>query len=218
MTTENKIMVRGDNETLTWTYSGDLTARKIIFVAKANRTLTTARSIQRMNTVAGGGNTQLTVSYSSTTGLSTITVLLQPTLTAQLTAKDYWYDITSEDASDSDDHETILQGKFTLIGDVQSPYDGAVVVGSLTPNKKITFYVETSDDVAKLSSYGWTTVPTAVINEGVVTITSSGSEFIVGKTRIFSTNGNINYPAPTTSEIVITVLEGEYPFTIDIWV
>src|SRR3990167_602531 len=203
MTTENKIMVRGDNETVIWTVSGDISARKIIFVAKTNRLLTTSRTIERKNTAAGGGDTQLTVAYSAVTLFSTITVLLQPSITSQLLAKDFWYDITSEDASDSDDHETILQGKFTLIGDVQSPYDGNLIVGILTANKKITFYVTNANTVAKVESYGWTTVPTAVASGGVITITSADSEFIVGKTRMFFTNNNVNYPAPTVSSIVI---------------
>lgn len=220
MTTENKIMVRGDNETLTWTYSGDLTARKLVFVVKANRTLTTARTIERKNVAAGGGATQLSASYSAETGLTTISVYMLPNLTSQLVAKDYWYDITSEHATTSDDHETILQGKFTLQGDVQTPYDSSVVVGELMANKFITFYVTNANTVAEVSgkAFGWTTNPTAVASGGVITVTSSESEFIVGKTRIFPTNSNINYPAPTTSSIVITVLEAEYPFSFDVWV
>lgn len=217
MTTENKIMVRGDNETLTWTYSGDHSARKVIFVVKANRTLTTARTIERKNLTAGGSNTQMTVTYSSTTGLSTITVFITPALTSQLTAKDYWYDITSEDASDSDDHETILQGKFTLQGDVQSPYDAATVIGALTPSKKISFYVADADTITKLSSSGWTITPTAVASSGIFTITSSGGEFTSGKTKLFPTLLDINWTFPDENTCVITGT-GTYPFSFDMWV
>jgi len=217
MTNENKILMRGDYEALTWTYSGDHSARKVIFVVKANRTLTTARTIERKNLTAGGSNTQMTVTYSPTTGLSTITVFLTPALTSQLTAKDYYYDITSEGASDSDDHETIIQGKFVVQGDVQSPYDASTVVGALTPSKKISFYVADADTITKLSSSGWTITPTAVASSGTFTITSSGGEFTSGKTKLFPTLLDINWTYPDENTCVITGT-GTYPFSFDMWV
>lgn len=219
MTTENKIMVRGDNETLTWTYAGDHSARKVIFVVKTNRILTTARSIQRKNTAAGGGNTQLTVAYSATTGLSTIVVLLQPSLTSQLAAKDYWYDITSEHASDPDDHETILQGKFTLQGDVQTPFDGNLIIGDLMANKFIEFYVTNANTIVEVSgkAFGWTSKPTAGGSGGVFDIISADDEFIVGKTKIFPTNWNVNWTPPTVGEFQITAQAGDYPFSFEVW-
>lgn len=128
MTRENKELVRGDKQSLVFTYSGDLSARKLIFVMKASRSLTASRLIEKKNTAAGGGDTELTATYSASTGLTTITVIILKANTSALSAQTYYYDITSEAAGDAADHTTILTGKAYLIADVQTPTDGSVVI------------------------------------------------------------------------------------------
>lgn len=124
MTQEHKSNVRGDKTTLTWTVSGDISGRKIIWVLKSTKELGSDRLITKKNTLAGGGDSQLTAVYSAVTLLTTITVYLLTTDTYDLVSKKYYYDITSESDSDSADHITILYGDHIIIADVQNPLDG----------------------------------------------------------------------------------------------
>ena len=123
--TYNKQIVRGDKAEITWTYSSDISSYEIIFVVKASRDAAAGefsnRLIQKKNTVAGGSDSQLTAVYSTQT---TITVKLLPEDTQDLQAKTYYYDIIKRDHADTTDSRTIFSGNFTLIADVQTPFDG----------------------------------------------------------------------------------------------
>lgn len=176
MSAQNRILLRGDYSALTWEYSGDLRDRKIIFVVKAKRELSAVRVIERKNTNAGGSNSQLKVDYTSSINISTITVYLTPLLTAYLTAKDYYYDITSESPTDSNDHITIFHGKFILQHDIQSPYDGATVpvidtslIRHVYPGQSVadviaSFSDEASDKVYSILIYNGATMGDNFVN------------------------------------------------------
>lgn len=122
MTITDKQAKRGDKEDFTFVVSGDISARKIIFVVKESQELGSDRLIEKKNTAAGGGDTQLTAVYAEPD--TTITVKKVPTDDYDLKAKKYYYDITSEDASDNTDHTTIIGGDWVLLRDVQNPLDG----------------------------------------------------------------------------------------------
>ena len=122
---QDREIPRGDYIELPFFVPGDHTARKLIFVIKASTDLTASRLVERKNTVAGGGDTELTATAVRNSTL--ITVKLLKANTQAFTQDEYYFDVTSEHASTSSDHYTVVHGQLTMDLDVQSPYDGAAV-------------------------------------------------------------------------------------------
>ena len=107
---------RGDRRVLEFFYPGDITEDRIKFVVKADRNLTTARLIEKVN---GDGGIDI-----ESSGIYTkISVYLEPADTQALDSADYYYDIIREDPQNSIDYETIYYGLFSVNADVQNPYD-----------------------------------------------------------------------------------------------
>lgn len=122
MIKKNFTIKRGDATQLQLKISGDLTARKLSFVVKADKVLTSARLIQKRNTLFGGGDTQLKAVYAGSTTM--ITIYITKADTQDFAALLYYYDIISQNSSDFTDEITITEGEITVDQDVQTDYDG----------------------------------------------------------------------------------------------
>ena len=110
----NLSYLRGDYQVLTVQVDGDVTDRTLTFVVKADKTVTTARLVEK--------DSELTTWYDE--GITVITIPMLKTYMADLTAKTYYYDILSVDPLDASDSVTIVGGRFVLVADVQTPFDG----------------------------------------------------------------------------------------------
>lgn len=170
----NKEIRRGDQVDLTFILDGDVSSDAIVFIAKRDKTLTSARIIEKKNTVAGGGNTELEVAYSSTNLKSTVTVHILEGNTQALTDEFLYFDIYN-----NTDNETLIHGKMWILADVQSPYDSGSVPSSEIPILNKVIYLEIVDgEITKESYYGFNTNPTATVGEtessDTLTITSDG--------------------------------------------
>lgn len=122
---QNREIYRGDYIPMPFFVPGDHTARKLIFVLKDSTTITDTRLVEKKNTAAGGGDSQITAVAVRDSTL--ITVYILKANTAELTEDEYYFDITSEHASTASDHYTVVRGTISLLQDVQTPTDGAVV-------------------------------------------------------------------------------------------
>jgi hypothetical protein len=109
---------RGDTKTLTFQVSGDVTASALSFVVKADKVITSSRLIQKLNTVAGGSNSEILASYDSEALVTTISVYIEKIDTQDLTKKFYYYDLLVGTSS------TSHYGTLYLEQDVQTDYDG----------------------------------------------------------------------------------------------
>lgn len=185
MTNKDLEHYRSAKQELQFYVAGDITTRKIRFVVKTDRSLTTARLIEKQNAADGGSDAEID---QSTSGIYTvITVTLLPADTEAIAGGNYYYDLETEDAADATDRDTPYWGEFTLIEDVRSIYDGGTppVPQALSLVKSIVWEM-VNGTITKKASVGWTSDPAASHNAGVVTITSSGNELI--DAMIFDTN------------------------------
>jgi len=124
MLKRNYTILRGDPKNLTFTLTGDYSEEKIIFVVKADKVLTSDRLIQKRNTAAGGSDDELTAVYDDEKNKSTFTIKLEKIDTQDFTEEEYYYDITSQPADNSEDPITIASGNLEIEFDVQTDYDG----------------------------------------------------------------------------------------------
>lgn len=187
MTNKDLEHYRGSKQELQFYVAGDITSRKIRFVVKTDRSLTTARLVEKQNTADGGSDSEISQLAS---GIYTvITVTLLPADTEAIAGGDYYYDLETEDASDDTDRDTPYWGEFRLLEDVRSIYDGGTppVPQALSLVKGIIWEM-VNGTITKLASSGWTADPVATHNAGVVTITSSGNELLDAMT--FDSNNN----------------------------
>lgn len=156
----NKQIQRGDMVDLEFTIDGDLSAKKVVFIAKYNKDFASPRLIEKKNMPAGGGDTELEISYTS--GVSTITVHLLAGNTQILNVDYIHFDIFN--ATDS---ETLVYGRLFLIADVQTPYDSGSVPSSVLPILNKAIYLVIEDGVITTESYyGFDENPTVAVVEG----------------------------------------------------
>jgi len=120
-----RTMYRGDTTTLTFIVEGDHTARKLAFIAKKGKDLVNPRIITKKNTLDSGGDDQLlaTLIEVTTPDKTKLEVFILPVNTNALTIPKLYFDITSTDADDSEDVETVATGVIVLVEDVSSYYD-----------------------------------------------------------------------------------------------
>jgi len=107
---------RGTKGTVLIQLSGDHTGRELIFVVKETSELTANRIIEKKKSLS-----EITAVYDSDVDTTDITVQIEAEDTADLTAANYPWDI---DSVSTDDVKTPDGGYFTLLGDVQTPFDG----------------------------------------------------------------------------------------------
>ena len=109
----NITIKRNTAQTLTWTKTGDYSGDTIEFTVKADRSLTSARAIDK------------TASVSVSSGVSTFTVSLVPSDSASLSADLYYYDLRVE--TSSTDRESLFDGLAYLDKSVRNDTDGSSV-------------------------------------------------------------------------------------------
>lgn len=162
---QNKEIKRGDDVDLVFTVDIDYSSEGIIFIAKRDKTLTSARIIEKKNTIAGGSDTELEVSATS------ITVHLLEGNTQASEDEFLYFDIYN-----NTDNETLFHGKMWILADVQSPYDSGSLPSSELPILNKSIYIEIVDEViTKESYYGFDTDPVASVpSTDELTITSDG--------------------------------------------
>lgn len=100
---------RGDPKTLVITLKGDYSAKTFLFGAKVDRQQTSDRIIE----------VTPTASYNSETDITTISIQLAETDTADRTENYLEYDLIN-----LTDNKTECTGRLYLEGDVITPYDG----------------------------------------------------------------------------------------------
>lgn len=162
---QNKEIRRGDDVDLVFTTNIDYSTKKIVFIAKRDKTLTSARIIEKKNTLAGGGDAELEVSDDA------ITVHILEGNTQALTDEYLYFDIFNDT-----DNETLFHGKLWILADVQSPYDSGGMPSSTIPilNKAI-YLVITDEEITTESYYGFDTDPTSDVPQtDQIVITSDG--------------------------------------------
>jgi len=129
---------RGDPIILSLQVNGDITAYKIIFVAKLSTDISAERLIEKKNSVAGG--TDIETTYAD--GVTQIDISLTSDDTNYLTTFRLFYDITQQISDDSLEPETIAEEEIRLTADVQTPFDGWAI-----PNYTTRFQLVNAQDL-----------------------------------------------------------------------
>ena len=117
-------MYRGELKTLTLIVDGDWTARKAEFVARVSRELGADQYIVKQNTLAGGGDDQITetLNDSVTPNKTIFEVYLEPADTENISLQKLYFDFDSQDPDDLLDNRTLVTGVLYINPDVNSPY------------------------------------------------------------------------------------------------
>lgn len=122
-------IVRGDPVELTYFVNGkDVTAYKLIFVCKADTTLTGNRLIEKKNIAAGGDATQITAALVGADTIITVKILAIDT--QAFANAEYYIDVTYQPADSSTSQITCAKGILTIEQDVSTPYDGSALPAS----------------------------------------------------------------------------------------
>lgn len=177
---QNKELRRGDDQNLVFLVNGDYSAKAILFTAKRDKTLTSARILQKENTLGGGGDTELTVAYDSSTLKSTITVKILETETQSLTDEFLYFDVYNDTGN-----ETLVWGKLWILSDVRTPYDSGTAPNNSVPILSKSIYIEIVNGIiTEELYYGFTTNPTSSVDSDAsydtLTILSSGELELTG--------------------------------------
>lgn len=103
---------RGDSASLKIILDSDYSSHTLSFVVKESTDLTADRLIEKLTA-------SMIITYDTDADKSIILIPIEPEDTADLEAKEYLWDLLSV-AED----KTIAGGAFSLIADVQTPFDG----------------------------------------------------------------------------------------------
>lgn len=121
---QNKEIRRGDETDIVFYLDGDYSTDVFSFVVKADKSLTTARQIEKHSSDA----TELERLYNSTLDRTEITIHILQADTQGLSVSDYYYDLFNDT-----DNETPIHGRFWILADVQTPTDNGVApIGLIT--------------------------------------------------------------------------------------
>ena len=169
----------GDATTMVISLIGDLTARKLNFKAKKDTADASPILLQKLNTIAGGSDSEIVASTWGTPDHTKIIITLNREDTKQSHAKLSWV-LESEDASDPNDVDTIAIGVLLIIQTIGSiPVGGSFVKASLSLTKYAHWKMVAGVITVKAMA-GWSTNLTAAQTGDVVTITSAESEIPAG--------------------------------------
>ncbi len=108
----NKRIIRGDKNTVTWKYEGQLPYSDTYLTVKKTTKVTDKRLIDVVCETA----------FDEAAKITTITAVISAEQTAQLDADTYKYDISNH-GTDTEEY-TPFVGDLILFGDVRSPFDG----------------------------------------------------------------------------------------------
>lgn len=162
---------RGDSTYIEFKATGNISAKGITFVVKLTRSFSSPRLIQKRNEIAGGSSSEITASFSAP--YTKVRVLLTPNDTQDLTGTIYYYDIIAADVSNLANYFTFSYGKFNLVHDVQTPFDGT----DLPENATRITTVSLANGSLQNEYAKWDTTLKAWVPSGMVPGSGSGSEF-----------------------------------------
>lgn len=118
---QNKEIRRGDDTDIIFYLDGDYSSDSFSFVVKPDKTLTSARQIEKLSSDVA----EMEVDYNETLDRTEITVHILEADTQGLSSLDYYYDLFNDT-----DNETLIHGRFWILSDVQTPTDnGTAPVG-----------------------------------------------------------------------------------------
>ena len=121
---------RGDERELNWTLPGNISTEKVYFTVKPDRVLSSSRYVEKKNTLAGGSDTEILV--TSDGSKSSVTVFMLEADTYDLSDLSLVYDLWVEAITPSFTSATYVDGDFTLLADVRTPFDGFAVPSTAT--------------------------------------------------------------------------------------
>lgn len=179
----------------------DLTSAEITFTLKSDPTSSTAQ-VQRFNTAAGGGDTQIkTISAS----LGLVVVYLSRANTLALTGDTLYYGELQVTDSNSDSH--IIEERFKVRHGLNTS-GTASISNILQANKYAKIKCTYEDTVSVEEQYKFDSTISASITSGVLTITST-AEFPKGETQILNTYDIISWTWDSTSQIRVELADWE---------
>lgn len=179
----------------------DLTSAEITFTLKENATSDTAQ-VQRFNTAAGGGDTQIkTISAS----LGLVVVYLSRANTLALAGDKMYYGELQ--ITDSTDNSHIIEDRFSVKHGLNTS-GTASISNILQANKYAKIKCTYENTVSVEEQYKFDSSITASITGGVLTINST-AEFVQGETQILSTYDIYSWSWVSTSQITVTLADWE---------
>lgn len=179
----------------------DLTSAEITFTLKEDATSDTAQ-VQRFNTAAGGGDTQVKVVSAS---LGLVVVYLSRANTLALTGDTMYYGELQ--VTDSSDNSHIIEERLTVRHGLNTS-GTASISNILQANKYAKIKCTYEDTVSVEEQYKFSSTITASITDGVLTINSI-AEFTQGETQILSTYDIYSWTWVSTSQITVDLADWE---------
>ncbi len=214
-----KSVYYGNATTIVFSIIGDLTARKLTFTAKKDTESASPVLLQKLNTIAGGSDSEIVASTWGTPDHTIIVITLNSEDTKQSYGRLSW-SLDSEDASDPNDVDTVAIGVILIIQTIGGvPVGGSFVKDSLSLTKYAHWKMVAGVITVKAMA-GWSTNPTAALVGNTLTLTSAESEFPAGA-DFRSTNqdfftGTLSAGTWTTASRVINY--DDVTGTIEFWI
>lgn len=122
--------IRGTKQKFILYVPGDVTARKLRFVVKEDKELTTDRLIEKNNTLNGGSDAELKATYSSGQNRTKLEIFKQKIDDGDFANDAYYFDVRSISTTDSADDVRIEQGNIRMDFSVSSDTDGTSLPSS----------------------------------------------------------------------------------------
>jgi N-methylhydantoinase B/oxoprolinase/acetone carboxylase alpha subunit len=116
--------IRGTKQKFILYVPGDVTARKLRFVVKEDKELTTDRLIEKNNTLNGGSDAELKATYIAGQNRTTLEIFKQKVDDGDFTNDAYYFDVRSISTTDSADDVRIERGDIRMDFSVSSDTDG----------------------------------------------------------------------------------------------
>ena len=200
-------ITKGQDKTITYQVKNDsggivdLTSAEITFTVKSDPNSSTAQ-IQRFNTAAGGGDTQIKIISAS---LGLIAVFLDRDNTLALTAGTLYY--TDLLVTDQNSNEFIIDDRIEVRHGVNTS-GTASISNILEANKYARLTCTYEDTVVKDEQSKFSSTISGTISSGTLTITST-AEFTEGKTFIFHSYDIYSWTRTDSSTITVELADWE---------
>ncbi len=198
---------------------GDHTGRKLSLVAKLDRDPASAIVLQKDNTLAGGGDTEILAELieSLTPDKTRITVyfVADDTKSASAVWNVLQFDLDSTDDDDSDDVQTLATGRIVRQQNVNVAPTGVYNKSTLSLAKYAHWQLASGVLTVKAMN-GWDSDPTAALDGSKITITSSGGEIPDG--ALFDSSYKDFYTGVWTTSSREIFFEDVTGKTIDFWI
>jgi hypothetical protein len=122
----NFLIPRGDayfgEDRLSLSVPGDWSSHKLSFGVKIDKEVTGDLLIRKRNTLAGGGDQELTATYEN--NATTIKISLNDVDSQSFTIAKMYYDVIANDVADTTKTVTIAKGELKINFDVQNNLNG----------------------------------------------------------------------------------------------